>query len=83
MTNEPKVVVHAEKPCVAIPVSVTMNDFGKAIAAVPWVFEWLAEKDIPPAGPVFFRYLSDPDDEPDMNTWSTEIAYLLRDGSSN
>jgi effector-binding domain-containing protein len=167
MHREPSIEVHAEKPCVHIPATVTMTDFSNAISAVPEVFGWLDQRNVKPAGPMFFRYLvidmdrelelevgvpldnpvegngriisgvipggtyatlmhhghpdrlidshaalqgwlsgqglevathqnggrellsgryefylSDPDEEPDMDEWSTEIAYLLADGGS-
>lgn len=56
--TEPKLETRPEQPCVAVPISVPMKEWGKAVALVDDVFGWLAERDIPPAGPLFFRYLT-------------------------
>lgn len=43
-------------PYVALPVSVSMSNWGDAMARIPEVFAWLAERNITPAGPLVFRY---------------------------
>lgn len=44
------------QPYVAIPVQVTLADWGQANALVPEVFAWLGQRGIPPAGSLFYRY---------------------------
>jgi effector-binding domain-containing protein len=56
--NGPKIETRSEQPCLAIPISVPMKDWGKAVALVDDIFGWLDQKGIPPAGPLFFRYLT-------------------------
>jgi len=56
MTKQPTIEHRAEQPTVFIPVEVTMQAFGPAIAAIDRVFAWLGERGIAPAGPPFFRY---------------------------
>lgn len=57
MTIQPTIEVRdAKQPYVSIPMSATLNEWGKVNALVPVVFGWLAERNIPPAGAPFYRY---------------------------
>jgi effector-binding domain-containing protein len=53
---EPKLEHRAERPYVAIPIEVTLREWGEANALVPEVFEWLGRNGLQLAGPPFFRY---------------------------
>jgi effector-binding domain-containing protein len=53
---EPNLEHRAEQPYVAIPVEVTLREWGRANALVPEIFEWLGRNGLELAGPPFFRY---------------------------
>lgn len=53
---DPSLNVRGEQPYVAIPIRVTLPEWGKANALVGEVFDWLAQRGIAPAGPLFYRY---------------------------
>lgn len=55
--SEPKLESRAEQPCVAIPTTVLWKDFDNTVEVIPEVLEWLAQREIAEAGPLFFRYL--------------------------
>lgn len=46
MISEPKVEVRAEQLYVAIPIKVTLKEWGRANALVGEIFEWLSQKGI-------------------------------------
>jgi effector-binding domain-containing protein len=55
--TEPHIVERGEQPYVAIKSSVTMETIGTVLPQLhPKVFGWLAERDIAPAGPPFWKY---------------------------
>ena len=60
MTNnnisDQKMEVRREQPYVAIPIKVSLREWGKANALIGEVFEWINQKGIEIAGPPFFRY---------------------------
>lgn len=45
-----------EQPYVSIPIRATLREWGSVNALVPEVFGWLAARDIPPAGALFYRH---------------------------
>jgi effector-binding domain-containing protein len=45
-----------EQPYVSISAHAGLRAWGEVNALVPEVFGWLAERDIPPAGALFYRY---------------------------
>lgn len=45
-----------EQPYAAIPIRATLSEWGSVNALVLEVHGWLAERAIPPAGPLFYRY---------------------------
>ncbi|OLF13433.1 GyrI-like domain-containing protein [Actinophytocola xanthii] len=49
-------VERATQPYAAIPIRATLREWGSVNALVPEVFAWLADRGIPPAGPLFYRY---------------------------
>jgi hypothetical protein len=56
MSNEPKVEVRAEQPYVAIPIKVTLREWGMANALVGEVIGWLGQRGLALSGAPFFRY---------------------------
>jgi effector-binding domain-containing protein len=59
MTDRPVLPVledRAARPYAAIPISASLARWGEVNALVPEMFAWLAERDLPPAGPPFYRY---------------------------
>ncbi|HZE37226.1 MAG TPA: GyrI-like domain-containing protein [Stackebrandtia sp.] len=57
MPVKPHIVERPQQPYAAIPVSVTMSDFGElAPPLIGEVAEWLASRGAAPAGAPFFRY---------------------------
>lgn len=58
MLSEPKIEHRDEQHCAAIRVHVEAHEIGEVVPPLcDEVLSWLQEKDIKPAGPVFFRYL--------------------------
>lgn len=55
---EPTRSQRIEQPCVFIPISVSLREWGRANALVGELFDWLARHDAPLSGPPFFRYLT-------------------------
>ena len=53
---DPSLNVRGEQPYVAIPIRVSLREWGRANALVGEVFDWLARQGVPPGGPPFFRY---------------------------
>lgn len=53
---EPRLQTGCAQPYVAIPIQVTLQEWGKANALVNEVMEWLSSKDLKIAGPLFYRY---------------------------
>jgi len=62
----------------AIPISVTFAEWDKALALIPEIGGWLAERGIVPAGPLFFRYavIGNMKDEP----FDLEIGFPVASG---
>ena len=62
--HEPQVQQRAEQPYVAIPAHVTSEaEFRRATdSGFPELFGWLQQRGVPPAGPLFIRYLVVDDD---------------------
>jgi effector-binding domain-containing protein len=57
MLSEARVVERPAQPYVAIRAQVTMQTIGAILPELhPGVFAWLRERDIPPAGPPFWKY---------------------------
>lgn len=57
MLTEPEVIARPAQPYVAIRAQVTMRTLGTVLPELhPQVFAWLRERDIPPAGPPFWKY---------------------------
>jgi effector-binding domain-containing protein/catechol 2,3-dioxygenase-like lactoylglutathione lyase family enzyme len=57
MLTLPKIVERGDEPYVGIVAKVTMREIGPtAQTLLPEVFGWLAKRNIPPAGPPFFKY---------------------------
>lgn len=57
MTTSPPILKQRdEQPYVAIPISVALKDWDQALALVPELFGWMGQKDITPAGHLFYRY---------------------------
>jgi effector-binding domain-containing protein len=56
MSASPEIENRAEAPYVAIKARVPMSGLGGLGARLGEVFGWLAEHDIAPAGPPFFKY---------------------------
>ena len=54
--NHFRVETRPETPAVGITETVTMTSFGKIADRIPELVAWLAERDTPPAGPLYFRY---------------------------
>lgn len=54
--SEIRVVRRDAQPYVGLPVQVSMSNWGDAMARIPDVYAWLAQRGIPPAGPLVFRY---------------------------
>lgn len=46
----------AEQPYAAIPVRATLREWGSVNALVPEILGWLAERNIQPAGALFYRH---------------------------
>ena len=49
-------VQRAEQPYAAIAITATLREWGSVNALVPEVYGWLAERNIPPAGALFYRH---------------------------
>jgi effector-binding domain-containing protein len=56
MPRPPEIIERAEQPYVAIRAHVTMAQLPGLADRFGEVFGWLAERDMTPAGPPFFRY---------------------------
>jgi len=56
MSAEPKIQTRAEQPYVAIRTRVPMSGLAGVGARLGEVFDWLAARGVPPAGPPFFKY---------------------------
>ncbi|MDN7241593.1 GyrI-like domain-containing protein [Planococcus sp. N028] len=54
--NEPTIEIRSEQPYVGIAVQATLLEWDKMKEHVEELYEWLAKKEIEPAGPLFFRY---------------------------
>lgn len=52
----PGVEMKAEQPYVAIPIQVTLREWGMADAMVPEVLDWIAKKGVKAVGAPFYRY---------------------------
>ena len=52
----PYVEMKAEQPYAAIPVQVTLREWGKTAAMVPEVLDWIAKKGVKAVGAPFYRY---------------------------
>lgn len=68
MLSEPSIEHRDEQHCAGIRVRVTMDEMGEIVPPLcDEVLAWLAERDIKPAGPTYFRYLViDMEDELEM-----------------
>lgn len=54
--NEPKVEERSEQPYAAISIQASLSEWSKVNKLVDEIFEWLASREIEPAGPLFYRY---------------------------
>lgn len=58
MGDSPTIETRVDQPYAAIPVKVRMAELGAVVPPLTSrLFEWLAARDIAPAGPPFWRYL--------------------------
>jgi effector-binding domain-containing protein len=53
---EPRIEARAERSYIAIPIEVTLKEWGKVNALFAELFEWLNQKGLQPNGAPFFRY---------------------------
>ncbi len=53
---EPKIETRPEQPCAAIAISAPLSAWGRVNALVGEVYDWLADRNITPAGALFYRY---------------------------
>ena len=79
---EPKVEVRAEQPYAAIPIKVTLKEWGRANALVGEVIGWLSRQGIEFAGAPFFRYwtIGDMDREFDLEVGVPVASVVSGDG---
>jgi effector-binding domain-containing protein len=70
MGDSPTIETRGDQPYAAIPVKVRMEELGSVVPPLTGrVFDWLAARDIAPAGPPFWRYLViDMDGELELET---------------
>ena len=54
--SQPVLEFREAQPCLSIPISVTVAEWGQALACIPEIGAWLGAHGIDPAGPLFFRY---------------------------
>ncbi|OLF06146.1 hypothetical protein BLA60_32940 [Actinophytocola xinjiangensis] len=50
-------VERPEQHYAAIPIRATLREWGSVNALIPEVYGWLAERNIPPAGALFYRHV--------------------------
>jgi effector-binding domain-containing protein len=53
---EPRIEARAERSYIAIPIEVTLKEWGKVNALFAELFEWMNQKGLQPNGAPFFRY---------------------------
>jgi effector-binding domain-containing protein len=70
MGDSPTIETRGDQPYAAIPVKARMEELGSVVPPLTGrVFDWLAARDIAPAGPPFWRYLViDMDGELELET---------------
>jgi effector-binding domain-containing protein len=56
VSGTPEISYRTEQPCVVISDQLAMSELGTLADRLGEVFGWLAARDVPPAGPPFFRY---------------------------
>ncbi|HWV23379.1 MAG TPA: GyrI-like domain-containing protein [Thermomicrobiales bacterium] len=56
--SHPALEFREEQPCVFIPISVPLSEWGKTIPLVPEIAQWLGKRGVEPAGAPFYRYLT-------------------------
>lgn len=72
--SQPELQRRAEQPYVAIPIEVTLREWGRANALVPELFKWLDENNLRLAGAPFYRFWTIGDEE---RAFSLEVGIPL------
>ncbi|RLK62122.1 GyrI-like domain-containing protein [Actinokineospora cianjurensis] len=63
---QPTIETRAEQPYVSIRTQATLAEWGRVNALIGQVYGWITERDLAPAGALFYRYHSVTDDVLDV-----------------